>query len=83
LTTTFEEVLGVRVDDLKPTDTCDATASGTEAAVVRVANDFGDVLDLCAHHFAAHETALDFHGYIVRRDNRSILTKNYKGQAGE
>lgn len=82
-TISAEEVL-TGTASLEPGATCDATASGTETAVVRLVNDQGQVLDFCAHHFAQHEIhLLGIAGYTIADDNREILTQNYRGQAGE
>lgn len=84
MTTAYaEEPLGVRVPPLEPTATCDAAQSGSETASVRVADSLGNELDFCAHHYEQHSVALGLQGYTLQHDNRSVLTQNYKGQAGE
>jgi hypothetical protein len=51
---------------------CDATASGSEDAQVRLARGAG-VLSLCAHHFTVHELALFAAGWRIVADNRGAL----------
>lgn len=80
MTVLCQETVGVHVPVLEPGATCDAAASGSETAVVRVANPFGDVIDFCAHHFAVHEAALFAGSFDLVHDNRAVLTQ---GQAGE
>ena len=51
---------------------CDATASGSEDAQVRLARGAA-VLDLCSHHYSKLELALLAAGWRVIIDNRSNL----------
>jgi hypothetical protein len=51
---------------------CDATASGSEDAQVRLARGAG-VLSLCAHHYSKHELALLAAGWRIVSDNRGNL----------
>lgn len=52
---------------------CDATASGSEDAQVRLARG-RDELFMCAHHFEEHELALLTAGWQVTQDNRGRLS---------
>jgi hypothetical protein len=52
-----------------PLGSCDATASGSEDAQVRVAR-VGSVLALCSHHYREMEAALAVSGWRVTWDNR-------------
>lgn len=84
LTTVSAEEVLTGTPPLEPGAQCDATASGTEVAVIRLVNEQGQTLDFCAHHFAQHEVALlGVAGYAIVYDNRAVLTQNYRGQAGE
>jgi hypothetical protein len=49
---------------------CDATASGSEQAVVKVVKDNKE-LNLCSHHAYKHEIILGVEGWIVREDIRA------------
>ena len=51
---------------------CDATASGSEDAQVRLARGAG-VLDLCGHHADKHGLALIAAGWRIIADNRGGL----------
>jgi len=51
---------------------CDATASGSEDAQVRLARGAG-VLSLCSHHYYEHELALFTAGWRIVADNRGAL----------
>lgn len=67
------------VAPLRPSDSCEATASGVERAVVRVATEDGvRVLDFCAHHFGKLELGLLQHGFSVRHDVRTVLSASYR-----
>jgi hypothetical protein len=54
-----------------PLGACDATASGSEDAQVRLARrGAASVLSLCAHHYSELEFALAVAGWQVTWDNR-------------
>ncbi len=54
-------------------DTCDATASGVEAAQVLVRKG-GLVLCLCKHHFERNEIELILvSGWVIAQDTRAAL----------
>lgn len=53
------------VDDLKPSDRCDAQCSAQ--ARVRVVLSNSGVLDFCVHHFGEHEVALAAQGARVHQ----------------
>jgi hypothetical protein len=55
-----------------PLGPCDATASGSEDAQVRLARR-GSVLCLCGHHAAMYELTLAVSGWEVTWDNRDPL----------
>ena len=52
---------------------CDATASGSEDAQVRLARGTRE-LSLCSHHFSLHEFELAVQGWRVTHDNRGGLS---------
>lgn len=52
---------------------CDATASGSEAAQVRLARG-AFLLDFCGHHFSLYEFELAAGGWRVTADNRGHLS---------
>jgi hypothetical protein len=53
-----------------PLGQCDATASGSEDARVRLSSPAGRTICLCAHHFLAHELSLAAAGWQVIWDDR-------------
>lgn len=61
-------------EGLKPRDRCDATASGSEQAFVRLKHkDTGHVLQFCSHHTARYEADLIGKGFLMMEDLRSTV----------
>ncbi len=56
-----------------PLGSCDATASGSEDAQVRLARNLGE-LAFCHHHYSALEFVLAAAGWQVTHDFRKSLT---------
>ena len=53
-----------------PLGQCDATASGSEDALIRLSGPAGRLLELCGSHFRRHELALTAAGWVVIWDTR-------------
>ena len=47
---------------------CDANASGSEAATVRVWVDTENYIHLCQHHYRKHKAVLVEKGYLIQVD---------------
>jgi hypothetical protein len=56
-------------DPMRP---CDACASGSEGAVIRLAGPGGRILEMCLHHFHVHELAMASAGWQVIWDSRPV-----------
>lgn len=69
----------VVVPELTAFDACDATASGTETATVRVASaDGAKILDLCAHHYQKYATSLLAQGFFEWQNHTAALRASYR-----
>jgi hypothetical protein len=53
----------------EPFGQCDATASGAEDAIVRLARNLR-VIELCRHHAREHELAMCAAGWVIIWDGR-------------